>query len=221
MYTRMLWWDVDGFERRQVHVEGGALQTPSVPVARLVPGMRVSPARPGSMVNVMVVGTRPLETCGDQWRSGVRHVDRQLTFSEIIDLQRAGGHRRMAGIDREENGRRFRLRGSDSCRASKAGRYITPDCDSPHAFEPSEVMTNLLTMLSGRLIPRWMPRFVLSEMSNVAAAGVTAAAVNCGGVKGAVQSGAIRRKDAAADVLLRVETARHGETARWRCSAGR
>src|SRR5580704_9585863 len=35
---------------------------PPVTVARLVPGMRVSPARPGSMVNVIVDGTTPLDT---------------------------------------------------------------------------------------------------------------------------------------------------------------
>src|SRR5580704_4151509 len=35
---------------------------PAATVARLVPGMRVSPARPGSMVNVIVAGTTPLDT---------------------------------------------------------------------------------------------------------------------------------------------------------------
>ena len=54
----------------------------AVPVTTLVPACRTSPPRPGSMVNLMVVGTRPLVT------SATRAVPLLGTLTVIFPLPR-------------------------------------------------------------------------------------------------------------------------------------
>src|ERR1039458_2061090 len=154
------------FGEESVRLIGVPLCVPA-PVQMLVPGCRTTPLRPGSMVKVIVEGAYPLEWLETTPALGLaatvyvsRPAPRLLIFSvpEATPRLQSSIARNTMLVSGIRIGYWYRF---------PSGRWIIPESLNPQAFAPSLVIAILATMLSGRLMPRRIPRFVGSLTSSV------------------------------------------------------